>query len=1106
LVNWGEAFFSMFWRIIILMLFFVELVTAQQYLSDFNQISTEQGLPGENISSISQDKNGIIWFCIEGAGICKYDGTNFYHFKRKDSIYNSISDNNAYMNVVDKLNRIWIATDFGLNVYTQETDSFKVYFHTDDDDENDLPDSQVYTITIAEDSTIWIGTRNGLCRYNEKEDNFTRYLFAHPRSGFTRNVIYKILESKDNTFWLGTSEGLVHFDPVTSDTVKYDKGLTHLQVRNLIEDKDGNVWIATARGLNFFDKKKKEIIPWKFKNSASNFLAADGVHMFMFDQDSALWIGTYSQGAVIISPDYKSDRLFREDPSSLSGLKSRNISYIFQDADKGMWIGTKYDGVGYYDRNKDVTILSPPKYDIFNSVQNKYITSFRNEGDSIYYVGTKFDGLYIIKMNQNTIENVVPIIGEDKKTQVRRIQSVYRDINNIIWVGSDMGLVKYDPVTGQSKLILSAFINQIYEDFGGRIWVATFNRAYHLDINNDRLTVFKSGHNFFDNTLLDLIRVLEDSDGNIWFGSRYNGAFMYNENNGVMHHFTYDANDEKSISNDLIRFIYEDINGQIWIGTRGYGLNKFHKKNLSFSHFQIEDGLPSNFLLSVVECHNGFLWFGTHDGLSRFNPMTNEFLNFFKNHGLRNNIYEINAYGKLENKYLIFGGSKGLNIISPDNMRKNTSVSKLLIKSVYSGDDYYYRNVTEDKDVTITYGENNLSFEFVTIDYNTSTNNLYRCKMVGMDDHWIDLENGNSISYRNLPPGEYVFQVQGCNSFGNWNMSAPKISIKVLPPFYSTWKFRLLVILFATLLLISIYRLRLKSIKDKNNVLSDLVKERTISLEQLNMELLEKNKQINEQKELIEKSNEHLEHEVIERTKDLESSRIKAEESDRLKSAFLANMSHEIRTPLNAIVGFSSLLDDDELTVDERNDFVKIINSNTESLLSIIDDLLDISSIEAGQLKIIKNNFLVKEMLEELYSNFKNILKHKNQHVDLFLVNKIPDDLILYSDINRIKQIISNLLSNAIKYTHKGSIIIGVNIVDDKLLFFVKDTGLGIPLKYRKSIFDRFIKIEDRSRFYQGNGLGLSICKSLVELLGGEIWLESVENMGSDFYFYVPVE
>ena len=225
--------------------------------------------------------------------------------------------------------------------------------------------------------------------------------------------------------------------------------------------------------------------------------------------------------------------------------------------------------------------------------------------------------------------------------------------------------------------------------------------------------------------------------------------------------------------------------------------------------------------------------------------------------------------------------------------------------------------------------------------------------------------------------------------------------------------------------------------------------------------------------------------------------RDKAEELDRLKSAFLANMSHEIRTPLNAIVGFSSLLAETD-SRNERQEYIKIVQENNELLLQLISDILDLSKIEAGTFNFVYTNVDVNETCAEI---IKSMSMKVGKGIELIFEEPFPECYI-YTDKNRFTQVISNFINNALKFTQQGSITLGYEQVShQKIKFYVRDTGMGIPEEKQKSVFERFVKL---NTFVQGTGLGLSICKSIVSQMGGEIGVDSAEGIGSCFWFTHP--
>ena len=235
----------------------------------------------------------------------------------------------------------------------------------------------------------------------------------------------------------------------------------------------------------------------------------------------------------------------------------------------------------------------------------------------------------------------------------------------------------------------------------------------------------------------------------------------------------------------------------------------------------------------------------------------------------------------------------------------------------------------------------------------------------------------------------------------------------------------------------------------------------------------------------------------------------KAEEAERSKSSFLVNMSHEIRTPLNAIIGFSQLLFYDEISDNLKQEYYKLIENNGNQLLDLVDDIIDLVKIESGQIVINKNLFNVNDLMQELYQNFSEKLKQQKSKEKLKLILKVPSNseyISINSDRQRIVQVFNNLISNALKFTQKGQIVIGYKMLKNKgLVFYVKDTGIGIPKEQHDLIFKRFHQLNHiRNLKSNGAGLGLAISKNIIELLGGAISVESILGRGATFNFILP--
>ncbi|SDX94871.1 hypothetical protein SAMN05444411_11266 [Lutibacter oricola] len=299
-----------------------------------------------------------------------------------------------------------------------------------------------------------------------------------------------------------------------------------------------------------------------------------------------------------------------------------------------------------------------------------------------------------------------------------------------------------------------------------------------------------------------------------------------------------------------------------------------------------------------------------------------------------------------------------------------------------------------------------------------------------------------------------------------------------------------------------------KELMELSTSLENKVQQRTLELQKKNELLVENQSKISIQKEELENYRNHLENLVEERTLELTEAKNKAEESDRLKSAFLANMSHEIRTPMNGIMGFTTLLKQPELKSDKRLKYIEVIEKSGERLLGVINDVIDISKIEAGLVEMLEVEVDINNELDYIYTFFKLEANKKGLQFscETTLSNQ---EAVVKADKVKLNAILVNLVKNTLKYTNTGSVCLGYNLKKREsnfvLEFFIKDTGIGIPKDRQAAIFDRFVQadIEDKKAL-QGAGLGLSISKAYVEMMGGEIWVESEEGKGATFYFTLP--
>jgi len=400
------------------------------------------------------------------------------------------------------------------------------------------------------------------------------------------------------------------------------------------------------------------------------------------------------------------------------------------------------------------------------------------------------------------------------------------------------------------------------------------------------------------------------------------------------------------------------------------------------------------------------------------------------------------------------------------------------------------------------------------------------------ENSWTPFENKTIVKGVGLSTGPHVFEVRAMDRNGNIDQSPASWPFTVLLPWYLETYFIILLVIAICIIILSIgfaltrHRQVEKLVLIRTSELKkskEKVEERELELQSKNEEYETINEELNQTNEDLHKAKEKVEERELElqskneeyetineelnhTNEDLYKAKEKAEESDRLKSAFLSNMSHEIRTPMNGILGFSDLLKEPNLTGEQQQNYIRVIEKSGERMLNIINDIVSISKIEAGLMEVNITKSNINEQIEYVYTFFKPEIETKG--IQFSFKNSLPfRESIVNTDREKLFAILTNLVKNAIKYIERGSIEFGYTKKGEYLEFYVMDTGIGIDSDRQKAIFERFIQadISDKQAL-QGAGLGLSISKAYVEMLGGKLWVESEEGKGSTFYFTLPYQ
>lgn len=1135
-----------FWLFILLFNTFVLNTTFAQFSNiRLKQISIEQGLPGVTIQTMMQDSKGILWFGIESVGLCKFDGHDFTVFNNIPGDTTSISNNFTSALCEDEEGYIWVGTRSGLNRFDRNSGRFTRFMHIPDNP-NSIIHDQLYSLLVDTKGSIWIATETGLDRYDAENNTFVHYLHNLDSTATGTRVTALMLDKLGN-IWAGTRNfGLYKIMPYVNSNVldsnipddysidlinyKHDpddpRSLRHDEIRGLTQAQPGKIWVGTIIGLDLLDINTGTFEHIAFKKEGKIYLRHAIFNALCTDRQGNLWAGTANNGLVILTPATNFFEYLHVNPFVPQGIKSNSIRSIIIDNSGLIWIGTKFAGLQIYDSRQETFPIIQKSISNGQGLSDNFVLSIFQDSYGVFWFGTKAGGLN--KYNKKTGEFLYYMVdpGNPKAIRSNRIEKIVESKDKNIWLATENGLAYFDIKREKFHYYVNMHISTIMLDSRGTLWVGTYDGLYYLNQKTKKLEQYPSQHEIFSDPTTYITKLYEDRFNKIWICSYHDGIFEYNPEKDEIRHFYHDENDSNSISGDMIRSVYEDRSGRIWIGVISDGLNMYDRLRDRFISIKTDQGLPSNTVYSIVEDKKGNLWLGTHNGISKFDPDNMSFENYNIDYGLQGKVFEINAFLSASDGEIYLGGSQGVNHFYPDNIKKQYYHAPMIISSLRVYDKSILRDMTDYTEVALNYNDNYIFIDFSLLDYSDPVKNEYEYMLEGLDDNWINSGNRHFTSYTSLAPGEYIFKARGANLDKVWNDDGISIKLIIPKPFWKRWWFILLMVLVIISFIVLIYFLRVRSIHKQQVLLQNQVKQRTkdlqeaftileqqkIEIEKRNLELTKQSEQIGNQNIELEKHRNRLEQLVQERTKDLETAKEKAEESDRLKSAFLANMSHEIRTPLNAIVGFTDILASEKLPSHDVKRYNKIVQTNSVSLMQLIDDIIDISKIEAGQIEIKNREFNLTSYLTSIYEIYNEYItrfnKEKDRNVKLvYKPNKKNKNVALFADPARLKQVMDNIISNAIKFTKKGSIEIGFEFNADSYtaILFVRDTGIGIEKENYKIIFDRFRKLENLSNeLYRGTGIGLSITKNLIDMMKGQIWVESVVGKGSTFYFELP--
>jgi ligand-binding sensor domain-containing protein/signal transduction histidine kinase len=1057
----------------------------------FRYLTLEDGLPNNKVNAVAMDKHGFIWFGTND-GVCRYDGLKMKYYVQDHLIGNQARTSQVSVIKKDTAGNLFIGS-YSLFRYNYLKDRIE---QCDTSKGTDVT-GRVFAIEEGTDGTIWIGSENGLFSYNNDADDLT----SHPANREKEFTINALLYD-DNKIWVSTrNDGLYiyYIDSGTYSIVK--KFRLSKETKNLIncffKDDENRIWAGTQdNGIFKFNTKDSSLI--HIYPDVTNDLSYR-IRKIIRDKYGNIWVGC-RLGLFFQKAGTDSLELINQVDQLPSSSRSNSIYDIFIDSHEVMWTGTFSFGVGYTDfKRKPFHLynLSDEETMFFA----KMINCFTDCDSENIWIGTEEGGLFCFNRYTRKFKQYKPDPGNKNSVAGLNVKTLARETDGNLWIGYyNSGLDYLTVKTGQikhfandkssSQTISSNLLRSLILDNEENLWIGTDKGVdflkkgtsvfLHYNLNIEVLTLYKDNHN------------------NIWAGTSGNGIYRFNRDS-----LQFESIYPQYFST-TIKALHLDSNDNLWVGTNK-GLYFVDSKTDSLVYAGMDQGLPSNAILSILEDNGANLWVSTGAGLIKCKqavrfPRYFRILRFGSQDGLQGEHFREFASYKNKSGEFYFGGVQGFNIFSPDSVKTNPyfpeiafTQLKVLNKDVLIGDKILekivlQKAINETDLLMISYKHSPLNIEFAALHYSNPKNNQYRYKLMPLEKEW-NYSAGimNFASYSNLRGGDYEFIVEAANCDGLWNPESRILKIDVIPPFWETWWFLSLIIFILSASAIGYYYYRISLLKRYNAELEKKVDDRTHKLKESLDQVIEKQTYIEEQSKILNQQKDQL------------------QQLNSTKDKFFSIIAHDLRSPFQTLLSFSDLLLD-EIKGSNNNEekfYARTIQNSSNQLYTLVENLLTWSRTQRD-----KVTFEPAEInLSSIIDSCINLLVPNLNQKKISFNKQFQTEKNGFADKNMIEMVIRNLFTNAIKFTPEGGkISISLSEKDNELLTVIKDNGIGISPEDQLKLFRIDTNFSSKGTLGEkGTGLGLIICKEFIEKNNGKIWIESKTGEGSSFFFTIPV-
>lgn len=1034
----------------------------------------QEKLSQSTVTKIWQDNDGFMWFGTRH-GLNKFDGRYFSQYVSDPKDSSSLSDSRINDAAIDKKGNFWLATDRGINYYDRRKGTFSRFMH-DPKDPNSVGSNFAVSLFVDHEGVLWIGSEGqGLTRYNPNTGTFYRFRNNQDDPyAISGNNITCMAEDDHGNLWIGVrGGGLNLYDRNTGRFISYD--LHQDQADNTprsVFRKENGLWVGTNKGLFSLTYVKGKYTIEKVRipsdRSLSQTLESAIIISLLVDDQENLWVGTENGGLYIIDPSRSSISHCSHSREHENGVSGNSIWSLFQDKNGIIWVGTYNNGLDKVDHHH--TRIQQYRQNPMreNSVSYDLISSFKESQEGLW-IGTDGGGLNFLDYQTGEMTLFTEGSAPNNITG-NAVLSLLIDQFENLWVASWEGGVSirrkgssrfekilYDPKDSNSLSGPHAFY--LFEDSWGNMWISVFRDGINI-YNNKGEIITRLTHD--PNSSLSIsnqkIRsILETEPGVFWLGTEGMGIdkIEVDENYNIIskQNFTASYAKPEGLSHDVISHVHQSSTGDLWFPTFGGGVNILRAGSSEFESLTIEEGLSSNIVLSIEEDQEGNMWVGTADGLCRITPDL-EIMKFDQDDGVENVEFTKSASFISNSGDLYFGSNKGYFKFHPEDIRENKKVPAVVLTGfqVSGRKDLDFSNRASlydafpEREIRLKYNENDFSFQFSVLNFSQSNKNQYAYMLKGYDDDWISSADGRNITYTNVLPGTYTFMAKGANNDGVWNEAGASITVVVSRPWF-----------FSNLAVFGYFVFFL--------FLLFLFRKGIINRERLKNQLQTEHGQLTRMQEM-----------------------------NKLKSRFFANISHEFRTPLTLIIGPLKSLIAGTYKGDPANQY-RIMTRNAERLLRLINQILDLSKLESGSVKLKASKLDIVKFLKPVAHAFTSYAER--QFIDYKCT--FPEESVeIYFEPDKIEKVVINLLSNAFKFTPEfKKIEFEVRDTSTAIQIIVKDAGIGIPSDQLDFIFDRFYQIDNGDK--KGSGIGLALTKEVVDLHKGKIEVQSIAGHGTTF-------